>query len=166
MRIPAAVACALLTFPLAGRTLAESVEVLRSADEATASSIRARLDSREQTNPLGVCVYVGAPRPEGGKCVAPVQVVVPWGSLTLSSNELRLEGEIAIHGIARDDRGRETPVRVSKRTVVMKPGQAAEEALVIAYQPRRYLVSLAIVETLSGEASYLQTEVDATICGR
>ncbi len=40
-----------------------------------------------------------------------------------------------------------------------------EQDVTLALKPRKYLVSAAVVDKLSGEVSYLQSSVDATVCG-
>lgn len=144
------------------RVLTSRKRTLRTADEVVASSIRARLYSREQANPLKARVFLGTAWPEGNRCIAPVQIVVPQEKVTLIDGK----GELAFHAVALDDRQQESNVRTVKRPVTQSAGTAIAEAITFGFQPRRYLISVAVVDTSSGETSYLLTTVDAKVCGR
>lgn len=139
---------------------------LMNRDEAVASSIRARLYSREQANPLDARVALGTAWPDGRRCVAPVQIVVPAAKLTFVPNGESSQAEVAIHAVALDDHQQESNIRTVKRQVSAKAGENITESIVFGFQPRRYLISVAIVDTLSGQTSYLQTSLDAKVCGR
>ncbi|HKR66942.1 MAG TPA: hypothetical protein VJZ00_24660, partial [Thermoanaerobaculia bacterium] len=146
------------------RVLAARRRDLRTQDEVVGSAIRARLYTREQTNPLAARVFMGTAWPEGGKCVAPVQVVVPAEKMTFVPNLQGLQrGQLEVHAMALDG-DRESPVRTKRKPIAS--GAPVEESLVFGFQPRRYVLSLAVVDGVSGEVSYLQTEFDASICGR
>lgn len=139
---------------------------LMSREEAVSSSIRARLYSREQSNPLGARVFLGSAWPDGRRCVAPVQIVVPADELTTIPSGGTSQGELAIYAVALDDRQQESNIRTVKRPISLRPGESLTESIVFGFQPRRYLISVAIVDTLSGQTSYLLTDVDAKVCGR
>jgi VWFA-related protein len=146
------------------RVLAARRRDLRTQDEVVASAIRARLYTREQTNPLDARVFMGTAWPEAGKCVAPVHVVVPAEKLTFLPNVQGLQrGQLQIHAIALDGE-RESPVRSKRKPIAT--GAPVEDSLVFGFQPRRYVLSIAVLDGISGETSYLQTEFDATICGK
>lgn len=143
------------------RVLTSRNRAITSRGEAVSSSVRARLYSREQDNVLKARAFLGSAWPDGKRCVAPVQVVVPAASLTVIDGKAELE----LYAIALDERQNESPVRSLKRTVTVKAGENVTDSITFGFQPRRYLVSLAIVDALSGETSYLLTDVDAKVCG-
>lgn len=144
------------------RVLASRRRTVQSRDEAVASSIRARLYSREQVNPLRARVFLGAAWPAGSRCVAPVQIVVPQDKLTFLDGK----GELSFHAVALDEKQQESNVRTLNRPIRQTAGTAVAETITFGFQPRRYLISVAIVDRTSGETSYLLTDVDAKVCGR
>ncbi|MEA2490802.1 MAG: hypothetical protein QOH21_2594 [Acidobacteriota bacterium] len=139
---------------------------LVSEEEAIASSIRARLYSREQANPLDATVALGTAWPNGTKCVAPVQIMIPPEKLTLISSGPMRQGEVSIYAVALDDHQQESEIRTVKRSIALQPGDSFTESVVFGFQPRRYLISIAIVDTATGLTSYLLKAVDAKICGK
>lgn len=136
---------------------------LATPEEVIAGSVRARLYSRETQNPLDVKVTVLPARLAGGKCVVPAQVTIPPGKLTPVPN-VPPRVDLSIHAIALDDRQQESSVRSTQKQLTPNEGEPIVETLVFGYQRRRYVVSLAIVDGVTGEASYVQTDVDATSC--
>ncbi|HEY0140589.1 MAG TPA: VWA domain-containing protein [Thermoanaerobaculia bacterium] len=143
------------------RVLTSRNRAITSRSEAVSSGVRARLYSREQDNVLKARAFLGSAWPDGKRCVAPVQVVVPAESLTFLDGKAQVE----VYAIALDEQQNESPVRSIQRTVTVKAGESVNEAITFGFQPRRYLVSLAIVDAISGETSYLLTDVDAKVCG-
>lgn len=143
------------------RVLTSRNRAITSRAEAVSSGVRARLYSREQDNPLQARAFLGSAWPDGKRCVAPVQVVVPADALTVIDGKAQIE----LYAIALDEGEQESPVRTIQRTVSVKAGETINESITFGFQPRRYLVSLAIVDVMSGETSYLLTDVDAKVCG-
>ena len=143
------------------RVLTSRSRAITSRAEAVSSGVRARLYSREQANALKARAFLGSAWPDGKRCIAPVQVVVPAESLSVIDGKAQIE----LYAIALDEQQNESPVRSLKRTVTVKAGESINEGITFGFQARRYLVSLAIVDVLSGETSYLLTDVDAKVCG-
>jgi VWFA-related protein len=133
----------------------------KTPEEALAHTVRTRLYSREAANPLEVRLAVGVPWPKGDRCIAPVKVTVPTAKLTPLP-----ERELSVHAIVVDDRGMESNVRSSTHAVVPGTGGAATIGLDFGFLPRQYVLSMAVVEKTTNVTSYLQTEIDASICGR
>lgn len=148
------------------RVLTPKRRVLQSAEERLAAALRARLYSREEANPLEARISVGLVWPRNGKCVAPVEVTVPRRKLTLVRPTGAVAGELAIHAVALDDREHVSAVYSTKHAVEAADGEQVTRSLLFGLPPRRYVLSVAIADTVSGETSYLQFEVDATICSR
>jgi VWFA-related protein len=144
------------------RVLTARRRELATADDVAKGSVRARLYSREVQNPLGASVTTLPGRLASGKCVAPAQVTIPADALTrMPGDATRVD--LSIHAIALDDRQQESSLRSMQKQLV-PDGKPIVETLVFGYQRRKYVVSLAIVDGVSGETSYLQTEVDAAAC--
>ena len=143
------------------RVLTPRRHAVKSEKEAMASAIRARMYSREESNPLGVQLTVGAAWPRGERCVAPVQLIVPAEKLAPLP-----DGELSVHAVVIDDRGLESSVRSSTHPITPTSGAPQRITFDFGLKPRRYVLSLAVKEKATGETSYLQTDVDATICGR
>jgi hypothetical protein len=139
---------------------------LMSREEAVSSSIRARLYSREQSNPLGARVFLGTAWPDGKRCVAPVQIVVPGDKITTIPAGEKSEGALAIYAVALDDHQQESSIRTLKKPVSLRAGENVTDSITFGFQPRRYLLSVAIVDTISGQTSYLLTDIDAKVCGQ
>jgi VWFA-related protein len=127
--------------------------------EAIASAIRARLYSRETVNPLDVKLAMGTPWPRGNRCVGSVQLTVPTAKLTPMAGN-----EISVHAMVVDDRGKESKVRSSEHAI----STDADTIIPIEFGlgARRYVISFAVIDKASGETTYIQGSIDATICGR
>lgn len=129
-------------------------------EEVIVAGVRARLYSRQSVNPLEARVTIGAAWPDGRGCSVPVQILLPPGKLTLIDGT----GQYAIHAVVLDGNQRESKVQTLTRTV--KPGEAPiVETIRFGFKPSRYVVSIAIVDQRTGETSYLQADVDTTVCG-
>ncbi|HEX8170604.1 MAG TPA: VWA domain-containing protein [Thermoanaerobaculia bacterium] len=148
------------------RVLTPRRRALRSGAEVVASAIRARLYSRNEENPLDARVSIEAPWPEGERCVATATVKVPTTKLTMVPSGETRKGDVSIHAMALDDLGREWNLKSARHSVESAHTAVASFAFTIGFQPRRYVVSFAIVDEASGTTSYLQTEADASICGQ
>lgn len=133
-------------------------------EEAVKESVRARLYFREEENPLDARLSIGAPRKQGERCVAPMQVAVSTTKLTLLPVDDAVRGDLAVHFAVIDDRQQESEVRSTSKEIWPRRGAVVTETVSIGLQPRKYLVSVAIADNLSGETSYLQQELDATAC--
>jgi VWFA-related protein len=133
----------------------------KTPEEALAHTVRTRLYSREETNPLDVKVAVGLPWPKGDRCVSSVKLTIPAAKLTPLPDR-----EVSVHAIVVDDRGMESNVRSSSHTVAPGTVEAASIGLDFGFMPRQYVLSMAVVEKTTNVTSYLQTEIDASICGR
>jgi VWFA-related protein len=147
------------------RVLTPKRRAIKSAAEAIEIALRARLYSRDESNPLDVRIAMGAPWPRDGKCVASVQLMLPVERLTLVATGLTPAGELEVHAMALDDRGVESRVHSSTHPVANDNGPLTVP-LMLGFRPRRYVISFAIVDKLSGTTSYLQATTDASICGK
>lgn len=132
---------------------------VKSRAEMIANGIRSRLFFREETNPLEARLRVSPARREGNRCVVNIGAVVNASKLALVPS-----GEIAFHFAVIDDRQQESEVRSTTKSI--RPGTADDvvETVSLGLAARKYLLSAALVDNLSGEISYLQQEIDATGC--
>ncbi|MEA2490805.1 MAG: hypothetical protein QOH21_2597 [Acidobacteriota bacterium] len=134
-------------------------------EERIASTLRARLYSREQENPLGVLVALVPPHKTGGRCAAAFQVAVPSTQLTLLPVGDGMKGEMAVRFAVLDDRDSESEVQTTAKEIWPAKGEVVRETVTIGLQPgRKYVLSVAITDGLSQETSYLQTEIDSAAC--
>lgn len=132
---------------------------VKSRTEMIANGVRSRLYFREETNPLEARLRVSAPKREGNRCVVAVGAIVNARKLALAPG-----GEISFHFAVIDDRQQESEVRSTTKQVHPGPADDVAESVTLGLAARKYLLSAALVDNLSGEASYLQQEIDATGC--
>lgn len=136
-----------------------------TTEERIASTLRARLYSREQENPLNVRVALVPPHKSGDRCAAAFQVAVPSSELTLLPAGDGMKGELSVRFAVLDDRDSESEVQTTTKEVWPAKGELVRETVSIGLQAgRKYVLSVAITDGLSQETSYLQTEVDAAAC--
>jgi len=132
---------------------------VQSRAETIANGVRSRLYLREETNPLDARLTAATPRRDGTRCVVSLTVTAPASKLTLIP-----EGEISFHFALLDDKQQESPVKSSKKK--LHSGEEVTETVLLGVKPRKYLVSSALVDEVSGEVAYLQQEIDATVCSK
>lgn len=137
------------------RVITSTRKTSRSSREAVSDSVVARLYLREEENPIGVRLAIGAPYLEKKQCVARVAIAVPASGITFAP-----AGKVSLLFSLLDDREQESEVKTRTHDVT---GPLAE-TLVLGLQKRKYVASFAIVDELSGRTAYLQREVDAREC--
>jgi VWFA-related protein len=130
-------------------------------EETVMASVRARLYSRETVNPLDARLSVGAAWPDGRRCRVPVAVLIPPGKLAVVDGK----AEYAIHAVVLDGQQRESKVQSLIRRVTARDDTAVQDSIAFGLLPTRYIVSIAVVDQKTGETSYIQTEIDTTVCG-
>jgi VWFA-related protein len=136
-----------------------------SAEERLASSVRSRLYSREQENPLKVMVALVPPRKQQDRCVLTFQIGVPASELTLIPTGEASKGELAVRYAILDNADGESNVQSTVKEVWPLPKEIVRETVSFGVQAgRRYVLSVAVTDGVSQETSYLQTEVDAGGC--
>jgi VWFA-related protein len=136
-----------------------------TAEERIVSTLRARLYSREQENPLNVRVALVPPHKTGDRCAAAFQVGVPASQLTLLPVGDAVKGEMAVRFAVLDDRDSESEVQTTAKEVWPAKGEIVRETVTMGLKAgHKYVLSVAVTDGLSQETSYLQTEVDAGVC--
>lgn len=131
---------------------------LPSRDEAIANAVRAQLTRRNEENPLDAKLFVETEQHDGG-CIATLQFHVPAASLTLLEPSAPTRGQLDFWFAVADQRGVEMPARMQPFEVTSKHGATIGHAMPLALASGSYVVSTAVVDRLSGAASYLQREV-------
>lgn len=131
-------------------------------EEAVNASVRARLYSREAANPLEADVQFGAAWPDSRRCRVPVTVTIPAGKLAAAADG---KAEFSVRAMVLDGKQRESKIQYMVRKIVPQPDAAVREQIAFGLLPSRYVVSLAILDHVTGETSYIQTEVDTSVCG-
>jgi len=137
---------------------------VKSRSEMIANGVRSRLYLREATNPLDARLHVGVPKREGTRCAVTVGAIVNTKNLTLIPIDDAVRGEISFHFAVLDDRQQESQVRSTTKEIWPRPGANVTESVSVGLGPRKYVISAALVDDVSGEASYMQDEIDATVC--
>jgi len=137
---------------------------VKSRSEMIANGVRSRLYLREATNPLDARLHVGVPTREGTRCAVTVGAIVNTKNLTLIPIDDAVRGEISFHFAVLDDRQQESQVRSTTKEIWPRPGANVTESVSVGLGPRKYVISTALVDDVSGEASYMQDEIDATVC--
>jgi VWFA-related protein len=145
------------------RVLTARRRELSSPEELLAAALRSRLHSRAEDNPLGATLKVLPPTRDGARCVVPAQVSIPAERLARMAGSVG-RVDVEMHAMAVDDRQNETAVRSSRKQLSLEAGQPFLDTLVFGFRAPRYVVSLAIVDGVTGATSYLQAEVVSTSC--
>jgi VWFA-related protein len=130
-------------------------------EETVTAAVRARLYSRETANPLDVQMVAGAAWPDGRRCRVPLQLVIPAGKLAIVAGKARY----SIHAVVLDGHQRQSKVQALLRNVAATAGEPVRDSIALGLMPTHYIVSIAIVDQESGETSYIQMELDTTVCG-
>ena len=131
-------------------------------EETVNAAVRARLYSRESVNPLEANVQFGAAWPDSRRCRVPVLITIPPGKLAAAADG---KAEFSVRAMVLDSKQRESKIQHMVRRIVPRPDAAVTESIAFGLQPSRYVVSLAILDHVTGETSYIQTEIDTSVCG-
>ena len=129
----------------------------RTREDELQQSVRQRLYTRNGDNPLGASVQLGTAARVNGQCVVPLRLDVPRSKvapeLTPNTVEVRM--------VMLNEHNDETPLQ--RLTVPFESGRVAH-SMMLRVRPERHVLSLSVSNPMSGEASYLQSEIDATTC--
>lgn len=134
---------------------------LPSRDEAIGTAVRAQLTRRQEENPLNARLSVQTEQREGD-CIAALQFLLPAEALTLLEPAAATRGQLDFWLAVADHEGVESPARMQSVMVTPQHGATIGHSLLLSLARERYVVSTAVIDRLSGKASYLQREVD---CG-
>ena len=127
-------------------------------EEELDRGVRARLYARQEKNTLEASLNVTRPQSVAGSCVAVVTIAVPREKVTLLNGN---EGALRVHFAVLDDRQQESDV---KSAIVPIGEGPVTHTMTLAFQQRAYVLSIGLMDQVSGETSFLQRPVDATVC--
>jgi VWFA-related protein len=137
---------------------------VQSRAEMIANGVRSRLYFRDEPNPLDARLRVSAPKRDGNRCVVSIAAIVNASKLTLLPASEAVRGEISLHFAVIDEKQQESQVRSTTKEVWPRPTDNVVESVTLGLGAHQYIVSAALVDNISGEASYMQQEIDATGC--
>jgi len=126
----------------------------RTRVDEVAQSVRTRLYTRVSENPLQAKLAVGTPALVDGQCVVPVR-------LDVAQPAQMTPEAIEVHFAMLNERNEESELR--RVSIPFESGRAAHQ-MTLRVQPRKHVISIAVANPLSGEASYLQGEIDGRLC--
>ncbi len=127
----------------------------RSTREQIADRVRASLYARIEENPLDAKVVL-TPLP-GPQLKATIRV--PLAKLSILPGRDRAETSFALFLAMMDQDMRETPVRMFVHRVVPSEFEESTQSVTFDIPPGTYVVSMAVTDGYSLQASYLQREV-------
>lgn len=128
----------------------------RSTREQIEDRVRAALYSRIEENPLAATVAVA---PSGGSQPGLSAIVrVPISHLSVFADE-QGHAWFAVFVMMMDENTRETRLRMIQHKVMPSEAGEAVQRLSITTRPGKYVVSFAVVDGYSWQASYAQREV-------
>lgn len=136
------------------RVIAARRRAPRSREEEIEQSVRTHLYTRTTENPLNAKVDVEPAMKIDGQCIVNVKLAVAKPQ-PLASDEV----ELAF--VMLNERNDESEVR---RVKLPFESERIAHAMTLRVQPQRHVLSLALINPASGEASYLQRDVDGTVC--
>jgi VWFA-related protein len=127
----------------------------RSTREQIADRVRASLYARIEENPLDAKVALThLPGPQ-----LKATIRVPLAKLSILPGRDRAETSFALFLAMMDQDMRETPVRMFVHRVVPSEFEESTQSVTFDIQPGMYIVSMAVTDGYSLQASYLQREV-------
>jgi len=128
----------------------------RSTREQIEDRVRAALYSRIEENPLAATVAVA---PSGGSQPGLNAIIrVPISHLSVFADE-QGRAWFAVFVMMMDENTRETRLRMIQHKVMPSEAGEAVQRLSITTRPGKYVVSFAVVDGYSWQASYAQREV-------
>jgi VWFA-related protein len=128
----------------------------RSTREQIEDRVRAALYSRIEENPLEATVAVA---PSGGSQPGLSAIVrVPVSRLSVFADE-QGRAWFAVFVMMMDENTRETRLRMIQHKVMPSEAAEAVQRLSITTRPGKYVVSFAVVDGYSWQATYVQREV-------
>lgn len=146
------------------RVITAEKRSVQSRDEMVASSVLSHLYVREEANPLAVDLRVTEPRKQRERCIVDVGIIVNASNLTLIPVDDARRGEIGFHFALLDEKQLESAVKSKVTEVSSRLGDTITDSITLRLKPRKYVLSAAVTDNVSGEVSFLQREIDATSC--
>jgi VWFA-related protein len=129
----------------------------RTREERLEEDVRRRLYTRSIENPLDVDLALGKPSNVNGQCVVPVVVKVPRPQLGPELTPQALDIQLVMLNEQNDE-------SAPQRLTVPFEAERLVHTMMLRVRPERHVLSVGVSNPLSGESSYLQRDIDATIC--
>lgn len=129
----------------------------QTREDKLEQTLRSRLYTRTAENPLNVELRIASAVVLNGQCLAVVHLTVPEpqlpADLAPSTVELRM--------VMLNEQNDESPV---KSTVLPFSHGAIQNTMRLRIRPERLVLSIAVSNPMSDETSFLQGEIDGTVC--
>lgn len=126
----------------------------RTKEDELEQNVRTRLYTRIAENPLQARVDIASPAKIDGQCLVRVQ-------LDVARPQHLAPEALDVHFVMLNERNDESDVR---RIAVPFESERASHAMTLRVQPQRHVLSMAIANPASGEATFVQQEIDGTTC--
>jgi VWFA-related protein len=136
------------------RVIAARRRAPRSREEEIEQSVRTRLYTRATDNPLNAKLDLEPAMKIDGQCLVNVKLAVA------KPQQLAPEA-MDLTFVMLNERNDESDVR---RLKLPFESERIAHAMTLRVQPQRHVLSVALINPASGEASYLQRDVDGTVC--
>lgn len=136
------------------RVIASRRRPPRTREDELEQNVRTRLYTRIAENPLQARVEFGTPSRIDGQCLVRVQ-------LDVARPQHLAPDALDVHFVMLNERNDESDVR---RIAVPFESERASHAMMLRVQPQRHVLSMAIANPASGEATFVQQEIDGTSC--
>lgn len=128
-------------------------------EEQIERAVRSRLYVLSEENRHNAVIRAGVASKAGGRCVVPLQVLVPRADIVPAGTR---EKPIELHFAMLDEAYQESGLQ--RTTVYPATDGAVSHLLSLGVKPGKYMLSLAITDPSTGETSYLQRGFDAGGC--
>jgi len=129
----------------------------QTREDKLQQTLRSRLYTRTMENPLDATLHVGAAKRVNNDCVVPVRLSVPQPQLPAEMTPQNVD----IRMIMLNERNDESAMQTL--TLPFESGRA-QHTLSLRVRPEHQVLSVAISNPLSGESSFLQGDIDGSVC--
>ncbi|HEY6138364.1 MAG TPA: VWA domain-containing protein [Thermoanaerobaculia bacterium] len=136
------------------RVIAARRRAPRTRDEEIEQSVRTHLYTRTTENPLNANVELEPAMKIDGQCLVNVK-------LAMAKPQQLAPDAVEVAFVMLNERNDESEVH---RVKLPFESERIAHAMTLRVQPQRHVLSMAITNPVSGEASYLQRDVDGTVC--
>lgn len=137
------------------RVLTAARRSLSTIESSVASTVRAQLYQRQESNPLDARLFVEEQH-GGERCTAAMSLLVP-------KEKIPLARAVDVRLAVLDDRDRESDVFSSSIQITPRHGSVIGQIIPVHLEDGgKYVLSVGIIDRATGITSYLQREVDCT----
>jgi VWFA-related protein len=129
----------------------------RSREERIEQNLRTRLYTRTAENPLAISADLGTPATLRGNCVVPIIVRMQPVTLPVELTPPAFD----MYLVMLNEQNEESAVQ---RISIPFEQQQLRHQMMLRVRPEKHVLSIAVTNPKSGETSFLQREVDGTMC--